>query len=95
MRKGFGILLFFDLCKGFIGGLVQFELKDIDVIFGLYEHIQAPVGSVAFHVDIEAEHLENDIHHVVEIYIDAIEAAKEVAGDLLADHVLQLVIVAL
>jgi hypothetical protein len=50
---------------------------------------------VAFHVDIEAEHLENDIYHVVETYIDAIEAAKEVAGDLLAGHVLQLVIVSL
>ena len=43
--------------------------KDINIIFGLNEHIHASVGRVAFYVSIEAQQLENKAGDIVEIQL--------------------------
>ena len=49
MFEGLGILLVFNLLKGFVGILVEFEFYDVDIVLRLDEQIDAAIAGVMFH----------------------------------------------
>jgi hypothetical protein len=57
--KGLIVLPCLNLLQGFIGRLVKFEFKDIDVVLCLDEHIHPSICSMTFHFGIETYHLED------------------------------------
>src|SRR5574344_456831 len=62
-----GITFVFYLFEGFVHTAVQFQFDDIDIVLRLDEHIDTSATRGTFHFRIEAHHLEDDIHCILEI----------------------------
>ena len=65
--EGLGVLSVINLLQGLIGSLVKFELKDIDIVCGLDDHVDTAVRGMAFHLCVETYHLEDDPHDILEV----------------------------
>ena len=64
-----GIQFVFNLFQGFIGTLVDFKLKDIDIVLGLHQQVDSSVAGRVFNVNIESQHLEDDVNGIVEVLL--------------------------
>ncbi len=50
MGEGKGVAFLLDLPQGLLGGAVQLELHDIDVLVGLQDEVDTPVRGVVLHL---------------------------------------------
>ena len=66
--EGAGILVVLDLPEGFLGGLVQFQLNDVDVVFRLDGDVHTALAGGLFHLHVESQKLEHQVERVLEVF---------------------------
>lgn len=66
-EEGPVVAFFVDLVQRVVGVFVALELQDIDEAVGLDEGVDAPVGGVALHLHLLADHPEHHVHSVLEV----------------------------
>jgi hypothetical protein len=66
-NNSYSVFLAVDLVKGFLCGMVEFKLKDVDIIIHLYDQVGPASGGVGFHLDILPHQGEHQVDHDLEI----------------------------
>ncbi len=64
--EGAGILVVLDLTEGFLGGLVELQFNDIDVIFRLDSDVHTPLAGGLLYLYVVAQHSKNQVESVLE-----------------------------
>ena len=68
-REWQGVFLAVDLVEGFLRGMVEFKLKDVDVLRCLYHGVHTTVRRGAFHLAVKAQQLEYQIKNILKIQL--------------------------